>query len=131
MTDVSCSARARVTHQNPEIGRAQPRSSAVPSCRAARHGAVVIAVFGAGAIGCWVGGRLAAAGHDVTLIGRARVMDELADGLTTSELDGPPRTVRVTATTDPAAAAGAEIVLVTVKSAQTAEAGATLAAVLP
>lgn len=58
-------------------------------------------------------------------------MDELADGLTTSELDGPTRTVRVTATTDPAAAADAEIVLVTVKSAQTAEAGATLAAVLP
>jgi 2-dehydropantoate 2-reductase len=91
----------------------------------------VIAVFGAGAIGCWVGGRLAAGGADVTLIGRARVMDELADGLTTTELDGPPRTVRVTATTDPAAAARANIVLVTVKSAQTAEAGATLSAVLP
>jgi 2-dehydropantoate 2-reductase len=91
----------------------------------------VIAVFGAGAIGCWVGGRLAAGGADVTLIGRARVMDELAGGLTTTELDGPARTVRVTASTDPAAAATASIVLVTVKSAQTAEAGATLAGVLP
>ncbi len=91
----------------------------------------MIAVFGAGAIGCWVGGRLAAGGTPVTLIGRARVMDELADGLTVSELDGPTRTVRVIATTDPAAAAGAAITLVTVKSAQTAEAGATLAAVLP
>jgi 2-dehydropantoate 2-reductase len=39
--------------------------------------------------------------------------------------------VKVTATTDPAAAAGAEITLVTVKSTQTAEAGATLARVLP
>jgi len=90
----------------------------------------MIAVFGAGAIGCWVGGRLAAGGAEVTLIGRARVMDELAGGLTISELDGPTRTVRVTATTDPAAAASAAITLVTVKSAQTAEAGATLARVL-
>ncbi|MBA3462182.1 MAG: 2-dehydropantoate 2-reductase [Deltaproteobacteria bacterium] len=91
----------------------------------------MIAVFGAGAIGCWVGGRLAAGGAKVTLIGRARVMDELAGGVTTTELDGPPHTVKVTATTDPAAAAGAQVTLVTVKSAQTAEAGATLAKVLP
>lgn len=91
----------------------------------------MIAVFGAGAIGCWVGGKLAAGGAAVTLVGRARVMDELATGLTISELDGPTRTVRVAATTDPAAIAGADVTLVTVKSAQTAEAGATLAAVLP
>jgi len=91
----------------------------------------MIAIFGAGAIGCWVGGKLATGGAPVTLIGRARVMDELADGLTISELDGPTRTVTVTATTDPTTAAGAAITLVTVKSAQTAEAGATLAAVLP
>ena len=91
----------------------------------------MIAIFGAGAIGCWVGGKLATGGTPVTLIGRARVMDELAHGLTISELDGPTRTVTVTATTDPTAVAGATITLVTVKSAQTAEAGATLAAVLP
>ncbi len=91
----------------------------------------MIAVFGAGAIGCWMGGRLAAGGAQVTLIGRARVMDELATGLTTSELDGPTRTVSVAATTDPAAAAGAAITLVTVKSAQTAEVAETLANVLP
>jgi ketopantoate reductase len=30
-----------------------------------------ILVVGAGAIGCFVGGRLAAAGHNVTLVGRA------------------------------------------------------------
>jgi len=91
----------------------------------------MFAIFGAGAIGCWVGGKLAAAGADVTLIGRARVMDELAGGLRVSELGG----VEVTATpklaTEPAAAAGAELVLVTVKSAQTAAAGAALASVLP
>lgn len=91
----------------------------------------MIAIFGAGAIGCWLGGRLASGGAAVTLIGRARVMDELAHGLTVSELDGPTRIVNVTTTTDPAAAAGAAITLVTVKSAQTAEAGDTLARVLP
>jgi 2-dehydropantoate 2-reductase len=93
----------------------------------------VIAVFGAGAIGCWVGGRLAAGGADVTLIGRARVMDELAGGLRVSDLDSARSSceVRVPTTTDASAAARAAIVLVTVKSAQTAEAGATLAKVLP
>lgn len=91
----------------------------------------MIAVFGAGAIGCWVGGTLASGGADVTLVGRARVMDELAQGLTISELDGPTRTVAITTATDPAAAAAAAVTLVTVKSAQTAEAGAALARVLP
>ncbi len=91
----------------------------------------MIAIFGAGAIGCWVGGKLASGGVPVTLIGRARVMDELDGGLTISELDGPTQTVTVTASTDPATAAGAAITLVTVKSAQTAEAGEILARVLP
>src|SRR5438094_10656389 len=91
----------------------------------------VIAVFGAGAIGCWVGGRLAAGGADVTLIGRRRVMDELSNGLVATELGG--REVRASPkiATTPDAAARAAITLVTVKSAQTAEAGAALAAVLP
>lgn len=90
-----------------------------------------IAVFGAGAIGCWVGGRLAHGGADVTLIGRARVMDELAGGLHVSDLDGDEAVVHPRATTDAAVAAGCDAVLVTVKSAQTAEAGATLASYLP
>jgi 2-dehydropantoate 2-reductase len=91
----------------------------------------VIAVFGAGAIGCWVGGMLAAGGAEVTLIGRARVMDELAGGLRISELGDGARTVKVAATTDARVATRASLVLVTVKSAQTVEAGAALARVLP
>lgn len=92
----------------------------------------MIAIFGAGAIGCWVGGRLAAGGADVTLIGRARVMDELAGGLQVTELGGlHDARVSPTVTTEPTAAAAAELVLVTVKSHQTAEAGAELANVLP
>ncbi len=94
-----------------------------------------IAVFGAGAIGCWVGGVLAASGTDVTLVGRKRVMGELASGLTTSELDGQTRTValggKLTVATEAAAVGGADVVLVTVKSAQTAGAGGELAGVLP
>ncbi len=98
-----------------------------------------IAVFGAGAIGCWVGGRLATGGANVTLIGRARVMDELRGGLRVSELSPKARgaaagvedqrlwTVTPTTATDAAAAADADVVLVTVKSAATSEAGAAIA----
>jgi 2-dehydropantoate 2-reductase len=86
-----------------------------------------IAVFGAGAVGCWVGGRLSAGGSDVTLIGRPRVMSELATGLSTSELHGGTRTATPTLATDAAAAASADLVLVTVKSAATAEAARELA----
>jgi 2-dehydropantoate 2-reductase len=81
-----------------------------------------IAVFGAGAIGCWVGGRLAAGGSDVTLIGRARVIGELAHGVKTSDTRGSVKTATPTVATDAGAVAGADLVLVTVKSAQTADA---------
>ncbi len=90
-----------------------------------------IAIFGAGAIGCWVGGRLSAGGADVTLIGRPRVLDELAGGYQVSELGGETRQAHPTVATDASAAASAELVLVTVKSAQTADAGRALAAALP
>jgi 2-dehydropantoate 2-reductase len=86
-----------------------------------------VAIFGAGAIGCWVGGRLAAGGANVTLIGRPRVLDELASGLTVSDLEGDRFTVKVTTTTEASAAKRARVVLVTVKSAQTDEAGKALA----
>ncbi len=86
-------------------------------------------MFGAGAIGCWVGGKLAAAGADVTLIGRARMLGELANGLLVSDLDGREARSRPKLATEPSAAADADLVLVTVKSAQTAEAAAALAGV--
>ena len=91
----------------------------------------MIAVFGAGAIGCWVGGRLVAGGARVTLIGRERVMADVRGGLRLTQLDGPEVQVAIDATVDPAAAAAATVVLVAVKSAQTAQAGAQLARVLP
>jgi 2-dehydropantoate 2-reductase len=88
---------------------------------------VKIAVFGAGAIGCWVGGRLSAGGAEVTLIGRPRVIDELRDGLTVTELGDKSWTAKPALATEVTAARDAELVLVTVKSAATAGAGAELA----
>ena len=91
-------------------------------------GLPAIAIFGAGAIGCWVGGKLAAGGARVTLIGRPRVLDELDGGrVLVSELERTPQTAQVERATDAAACRDADIVLVTVKSAQTAEAGAAIA----
>jgi 2-dehydropantoate 2-reductase len=86
-----------------------------------------VAVFGAGAVGGWVGGQLAAAGVKVTLVGRPRVMAELEHGVRVIELDGSERRVALALATEPAAVRDAEVVLVTVKSAATAEAGRLLA----
>ncbi|HEY0252222.1 MAG TPA: 2-dehydropantoate 2-reductase N-terminal domain-containing protein, partial [Kofleriaceae bacterium] len=80
-----------------------------------------IAVFGAGAIGCWVGGRLRAGGAEVWLIGRPRVLSELREGLSVTETGGKAWTVRPDLSTEPEAAKDADFVLVTVKSAQTAD----------
>src|SRR5688572_29736994 len=90
----------------------------------------MIAVFGAGSIGCWVGGRLAAGGADVTLIGRPRVLAELETRLRVSDLHGNTRDVKPALATDATAAANADVVLVTVKSAATASAARELAPVL-
>ncbi len=91
--------------------------------------------MGAGAIGCYLGGRLQAAGAPVHFVGRPRVLGALrSQGLYLSDLDG----WRVhLAATDlalheqvPQGLAPA-LVLLTVKSGATAEAAAELAARLP
>lgn len=82
-----------------------------------------LCIVGAGSIGCYLGGRLLAAGADVTLVGRARIGDELrAHGLTLSDYRGGRWHVGaadVRYVTQPDAAAMADLVLVTVKSAAT------------
>jgi 2-dehydropantoate 2-reductase len=88
-----------------------------------KHPRVVVA--GAGNIGCYVGGCLALAGRDVTLLLRPALAETIAgQGLRISDLDGADNTLAPTAVklaTDPAAAfAEAEVILVTVKSGATA-----------
>ncbi|WP_420475856.1 2-dehydropantoate 2-reductase [Noviherbaspirillum sp. ST9] len=85
-----------------------------------------IVVFGAGSIGVYVGCSLLAAGADVLLIGRARMGERIArQGVVLTDLqgkrivfDGP----RIPWSEDPGRLAEADLILVTVKSADTAAA---------
>lgn len=90
-----------------------------------------IVVAGAGSIGCFVGGMLAAAGRPVTLLGRARTIAEIeTHGLRLTDFGGNDRTLGAgdcTLSTDTAALASASIILVAVKSADTAGMAATIA----
>ena len=83
-----------------------------------------IGVAGAGSIGCFVGGMLAAGGRDVSLLARPRVIAEIeARGLRPTSFEGFDRTIDAKALTlsdDPSLFKDAGIVLVTVKSADTA-----------
>lgn len=90
-----------------------------------------IGVFGAGAIGCFVGLRLSAAGERVTLLGRASLV--AAEGsLHAVPITGPPARpgADLTVTQDPADLADVDVCLVTVKSRDTEDAGRALAEVL-
>ncbi|MEW6694814.1 MAG: 2-dehydropantoate 2-reductase [Pseudomonadota bacterium] len=84
------------------------------------------AVLGAGAVGGYYGGLLARAGVPVVLIGRpafVQAVRALGLRLQTAAFD---ERIRVAADTDAAAAAGADVVLVCVKSGDTEAAGAAL-----
>lgn len=95
-----------------------------------------ITIAGAGSIGNFVGGLAALGGHRVTLLARPRTVAEVAaNGLTLTSFEGWSERVaadRLHLTDDPAEALrGADLVLVTVKSGQTAEMGALVAAHAP
>ncbi|MES2913278.1 MAG: 2-dehydropantoate 2-reductase [Pseudomonadota bacterium] len=82
-----------------------------------------VAVMGAGAVGCYYGGMLARAGHEVVLIARPQHVEAIArDGLRvqTAAFD---EHVVLAASTDPAAVQGADLVLFCVKSTDTESAG--------
>jgi 2-dehydropantoate 2-reductase len=84
---------------------------------------VKIGVIGAGAMGSLYGGKLAQAGGEVLLydIARAHVEAVNAAGLSIEELGtGEVSTVRVPATTEPRELAGADFLIVFVKSSATA-----------
>lgn len=84
-----------------------------------------IVIAGAGSIGCFVGGHLALAGRDVSLLVRPRVIAEIKDnGLTITDLEGGKDHIpadRLTLTDNPECLATADLVLVTVKTGATAE----------
>ncbi len=90
---------------------------------------------GAGAIGCFVGGLLAAAGQPVTLLVRPRIAAEIrAHGLTLTDQDGMAMNLPAAAvdlSEDPRVLARADVVLVTVKSRDTADIGALVDAHAP
>jgi 2-dehydropantoate 2-reductase len=90
-----------------------------------------ITVLGAGAVGSYYGARLARAGRNVTLVGRPSHVEAIGrDGLVVVEADAQWR-VDVAATTDArAGGAAADLVLVTVKTPDTAPAVREVAPVL-
>jgi 2-dehydropantoate 2-reductase len=89
-----------------------------------------IVVAGAGTIGCFVGGQLAAAGREVRFLARPRIADELTrHGLTVSDRDGIELRVEakdLVVADDPAVLATADVILVTVKSGATREIAASI-----
>ena len=82
-----------------------------------------ICIYGAGNIGCYLGGRLAAIGYDVQFIVRPRIRQQLQQyGLTVSDYLGYQQTVaanQLQLSDDPQVAAQADIIFVCVKSAAT------------
>ena len=76
-----------------------------------------ICVFGAGAIGGYMGVKLAQAGADVSLVARGPHLAAIqAKGLTLIEEDGAPQTVGVTASDNPADLGPQDYVIVTLKA---------------
>ena len=81
------------------------------------------AVMGAGAVGCYYGGMLARAGHDVVLIARSQHMRAIAKAglrLQTQTFD---EHIHLKASLDANAVQGADVVLFCVKSSDTEAAG--------
>ena len=83
-----------------------------------------VGVAGAGSIGCFVGGMIAAGGRRVALLARPRVIGEIkSHGLRLTGFEGLDRGIasdRLTLSGDPSIFNEAGVVLVTVKSADTA-----------
>jgi 2-dehydropantoate 2-reductase len=78
-----------------------------------------IAVMGAGAVGCYYGGMLARAGHDVMLIGRPQHVEAIERQGLRLETRTFDEHIRVSASTEASAVQGAQFVLFCVKSTDT------------
>src|SRR5205814_10221327 len=86
-----------------------------------------IAVMGAGAVGCYYGGMLARAGHEVTLIARAQHVEAVQKKGLRMETKAFDASVPVRASAEASGARGAKLVLFAVKSTDTEGAGAAIA----
>src|SRR2546425_2302541 len=86
-----------------------------------------IAVMGAGAVGCYYGGMLARAGHEVTLIARAQHVEAVRKNGLRLESKAFDERIALHAAEDASGARGAKLVLFSVKSPDTERAGAALA----
>ena len=86
-----------------------------------------VAVMGAGAVGCYYGGMLARAGHDVTLIARAQHVEAVRRSGLRMETKAFDANVPMQASVEASGARGAKLVLFSVKSPDTERAGAALA----
>lgn len=79
-----------------------------------------VAVFGAGAVGSYLGSRFTAAGAEVHLVARGTILEALrADGLTIVAPDGTTTNTAVLATDDPASIGPVDFVVFGVKSYDT------------
>lgn len=85
------------------------------------------AVMGAGAVGCYYGGMLARAGHEVTLIARPPHVQAIRQHGLLLETQTFREHVPLQASSEAAAVQGAQCVLFCVKSTDTAEAAASMA----
>jgi 2-dehydropantoate 2-reductase len=85
-----------------------------------------IAVMGAGAIGCYYGGMLARARHDVTLIARPQHVEAVQRSGLRMQTKAFDERLRVQASTEPQALRDAKLILFSVKSQDTEAAGAAL-----
>jgi 2-dehydropantoate 2-reductase len=83
-----------------------------------------VAVMGAGAVGCYFGGMLARAGHDVVLIARPQHVEAIEKSGLHMETRGFDEHVRLAASSEASAVQGAQLVLFCVKSTDTESAGA-------
>ena len=86
-----------------------------------------VAVIGAGAVGCYYGGMLARAGHEVAFVGRPAHVEAINAGGLLLETRAFTEHVKATATTDARELTPPDLALVCVKSGDTAEAGRALA----
>src|SRR3989442_13515716 len=86
-----------------------------------------IAVMGAGAVGCYYGGMLARAGHDVTLIARAQHVEAVRKNGLRLESKAFDATIPVRASEEASGVREAELVLFSGKSPDNERGGAALA----